>query len=297
MHPIGAGPGLLGESDRQLLENLHLTEKHYLTRAAALLFHPDPECFFRGSAVKIGYFASASDLRYHDEVQGCLFLQVGRVMELLLTKYLKAVISYEGIHRVESLPMPEPALREVLLNAIVHRDYAVPAPIQIRVYDDRLSIWNPGVLPEDWTIEKLLGPHASQPYNPNIANAFFRAGEIEAWGRGIQRVFEACEEAGSPPPQIRVEPGDFWFEFPFSPEYLEGVSGALTRETQGETPDRILVLLADNPDLTLAEVAEAVGKSLSAVERASAKLVKQGRLRFVGPRKGGHWEIIGKDDA
>lgn len=177
-----------------------------LKRAAVLLFHPDPERFVTGASVKVGYFASETDLRYQDEIVGDLFTQVGKTMELLLTKYLKAVISYEGIQRIESFPMPEPALREALLSAIVHRDYAVAAPIQTRVYADRLSIWNPGELPEGWSEARLLGPHASHPFNPGVANTFFRAGEIEAWGRGIERVFEACHRAGTPEPRIRVEP-------------------------------------------------------------------------------------------
>jgi hypothetical protein len=91
---------------------------------------------------------------------------------LLLTKYLKAVISYDGIVRVETFPVPRAALREALLNALVHRDYAVTAPVQIRVYENRLRMWNPAVLPEGWTLDTLLGAHSSSPYNPAIANAF-----------------------------------------------------------------------------------------------------------------------------
>ena len=89
-----------------------------------------------------------------------------------MTKYLKAMIRYEGIQRIETYPVPEDALREAVLNAVVHRDYAVAAQIQIRVYDNRLKIWNPGKLPENWSLEKLLSQHPSQPSNPDIANAF-----------------------------------------------------------------------------------------------------------------------------
>lgn len=147
-------------------------------------------------------------------------------MEVLLFKYLRAGIGYDGIHRVESYPMPESALREALLNAVVHRDYAIPAPIQIRVHDDCLRIYNPGSLPEGWTLERLLGPHPSRPYNPDIANAFFWAGEIESWGRGIDRVLRACGRAGTPKPEIHLEPGGLWFEFGFSADYLESVGVA-----------------------------------------------------------------------
>ena len=213
----------LDEDDAGLIEKLRLTDGDYLTKAGILLFHHDPERFVAGAHVKIGYFTDDSDVRFHDVISGDLFTQVDTTIELLLFKYLKAGISYEGIQRVERYPMPEPALREALLNAVVHRDYAVAASIQIRVQDDRLLIYNPGSLPEGWTLERLLGPHPSRPYNPDIANAFFWAGEIETWGRGIDRVFRACRRAGTTEPNIRLEPGGLWFEFEFSDEYLESV--------------------------------------------------------------------------
>ena len=221
----------LDADDASLVDRLRLTDGDYLTKAAVLLFHRDPERFVPGAHVKVGHFRNESDVLFHDVLSGGLFSQVARTMELLLFKYLKAGIGYDGIQRVESYPMPEPALREALLNAVVHRDYAVPAPIQIRVYDDRLRIYNPGSLPEGWTLEKLFGSHPSQPYNPDIAHAFFWAGEIETWGRGIDRVVRACRRAGTPRPEIRLEPGGLWFEFGFSDDYLKSVGVARERRT------------------------------------------------------------------
>jgi hypothetical protein len=107
-----------------LIEKLHLLDGDYLKRAAALLFDPDPERFFTGAFVKIGYFRTNADLLYHDEIHGDLFTQVEKTMDLLLTKYLRAGISYRGIQRVETFPVPEAALREALLNAIIHKDYS-----------------------------------------------------------------------------------------------------------------------------------------------------------------------------
>ncbi|MEP6905951.1 MAG: ATP-binding protein, partial [Gemmatimonadales bacterium] len=157
-----------------------------------MLFHHEPERFVTGSYVKIGYFRTHDDLLYHDEVHGDLFTQVSRTMDLLRTKYLKAAITYRGTQRVETFPVPEAALREAVLNAVIHKDYATGTPVQISVYADTLMIWNPGQLPTAWTVEKLREKHASQPFNPDVANVFFRAGEIEAWGRGIERIFGAC---------------------------------------------------------------------------------------------------------
>jgi ATP-dependent DNA helicase RecG len=90
----------------------------------------------------------------------------------------------------------------------------------ICVYEDKLSVWNPAVLPHGWTVEKLRGDHPSIPFNPDIANTFFRAGEIEAWGRGIHRIYEACSDANVPEPHLNFETGELLVEFPFSPEYL-----------------------------------------------------------------------------
>ena len=212
---------LLEEPDPILIEKLKLTEGDYLKRAAVLLFHEDPERFVTGAFVKIGFFRSESDLAYHDEIHGDLCTQTSGAVDLIRTKYLKAAIHYEGLQRIETYPVPYDALREAVLNALIHRDYAVTAPVQIKVFADRLKIWNPAVLPEGWNLEKLLGDHASHPYNPDIANAFFRAGEIESWGRGIQRIFEACRKNGAPEPLVSLDGHDLWTEFPFSPNYLK----------------------------------------------------------------------------
>ncbi|MDR1010183.1 MAG: putative DNA binding domain-containing protein [Opitutaceae bacterium] len=211
---------VLREKDVALLEKLKLTEGDYLKRAAVLLFHAEPRRYVTGAFVKIGFFRSESDLAYHDEINGDLFSQTRQTVDLVMTKYLKAAITYQGIQRIERYPVPREALREAVLNALIHRDYAVPAPVQIRVHEDRLRMWNPAILPERWTLKKLLNRHASLPYNPLVADAFFRAGEIEAWGRGIERIFQACRDGGAPAPLVSYDPNDLWLEFPFGEEYL-----------------------------------------------------------------------------
>jgi len=218
---------ILNENDENILENLKLTEKSLLKRAAVLLFHSDPEKFVTGAFVKIGYFQSDTELIYQDEVHGNLFEQVEKTIEILFTKYIKAIISYEGIHRVETYEYPKDAVREALLNAIAHKDYAYGYPIQISVYDDKLMIWNEGRLPENWTVKKLLQKHSSKPRNPDIANAFFRAGYIEAWGRGTIKIIEQSKKHGLPTPEFKSEGSDFWIIFNkdiFNKENLENLN-------------------------------------------------------------------------
>ena len=214
----------LDEPDTMLLERLRLLDGAYLKRAAALLFHPDPEAFIGGAWIKVGAFGTDdADLRFQDEVHGPLLSQVEATVELLKAKYLKALISYQGLQRIETLQVPEAALREALLNAVVHKDYASSVPVQISVYPDRLLIWNAGQLPPAWTVERLLGKHPSVPFNPDVANTFFRAGQIESWGRGIERMIQVCRAAGAPDPVLRHEETGLWVEFAFpTPSDLRG---------------------------------------------------------------------------
>lgn len=204
---------VLTDSDELLLNNLKLTDGDYLKRAAVLLFHPDPEKFVTNAYVKIGFFESDSDLRFQDEVHGNLFEQVEKTMELLFTKYIKAMISYDDIYRIETFEYPKEAVREALLNAIAHKDYTGATPIQISVYKDKIMIWNYGELPENWTIDTLQKKHSSVPHNPDISNAFFRIGYIEAWGRGIRKMNEQCAVAGLPQPLYYYESSGFWVVF------------------------------------------------------------------------------------
>ncbi len=193
------------EDERGILHGLRLRHGDQLKRAAALLFHFDPEQFFPGAFIKIGYFFTDDDLRYQDAIRGNLFDQIDGAIDLLTTKYLVARVDYRGLQRVERYSLPIEALREALLNALVHKDYAAGVPIQISVYDDRLILWNGGSLPEDWNVRQLLRKHPSVPRNPLLANAFFLTGHIEAWGRGIEKMFRACREYGVPEPVISAD--------------------------------------------------------------------------------------------
>jgi ATP-dependent DNA helicase RecG len=223
-------PTILDEDDVNLLKKLHLFEGKYLKRAALLLFHPDPEEFVTGAFIKIGFFHSNSDLRYHDEIHGDLFTQMDKTMDFLLTKYLNAAISYEGLQRVETYPAPEEALREALLNAVAHKDYGSCVPIQISVHPDKIYFWNSAELQHGWTVETLLGKHESVPFNPDIAHTFFLAGMIESWGRGIERVLTLCHNAGIPSPEIRYQSSGLWFMFPF----LEKFAVATEKESRNQ---------------------------------------------------------------
>lgn len=216
-----------------------------LKRAALLLFHEDPERWVTGAFVKIGMFRTDADLLFHDEVHGDLFRQMEGSIDLLRTKYMIAHITYEGVQRVETFPVPEAALREAVLNALIHKDYAAGTPIQISVYRDKLMIWNPGPLPATWTAERLLQKHPSLPANPDVAHTFFRSGLIEAWGRGFERMAEACRAAGTPGPNVRHDGAGLWTEWQWEEagQVAGQVTGEVTGEVAGEVTGEVLRLL------------------------------------------------------
>ncbi|MGQ1788460.1 ATP-binding protein [Saccharicrinis sp. GN24d3] len=215
---------VLSDTNDHLIENLQLKENDYIKRAAILLFHPNPEKFVTGAYIKIGYFLSDENLKFQDEVHGNIFEQVEKTMDLLFSKYIHSSISYEGLNRVEKYEYPKDAVREALLNAVSHKDYSEGVPIQISVYQDKIIFWNEGKLPDNWTIEKLLTKHPSKPFNPDIANALFRSGYIESWGRGTIKMINECVNFGIPKPIYFYDMSGFWVEFRkenLNPEYLK----------------------------------------------------------------------------
>jgi ATP-dependent DNA helicase RecG len=290
-----------------LLDNLGLCSGTYLKRAAALLFADDPERLVGGASIKLGFFVTETDLRYQDEVRGPLIQQVDRAMELLTTKYLKAYISYQGIQRIERFVVPREALREALLNAVIHKDYSCGIPIQIRVYDHQVRMWNDGHLPEGWTADTLLGAHASRPFNPLIAAAFFRAGMIESWGRGIEKIFSACAAAGCPKPLFQTAQGGLTLTFS-EPAWLKEVAPEASGITQPQglgkglgkelgkeldpTRKAIVQAMREDASVTTAMLAERLDLSTTAIENHIRFLRESAVIQRVGGRSVGHWEVL-----
>ena len=188
-------------SPLEVLQNLNLVDDEgKLKLAAILLFGKNPNRYFVTNEFKIGRFVnSESDLVIQDVIEGNILQMADKVMSVLKSKYLVAPISYEGLHRKETLEIPESALREAIYNAIVHKDYA-GASIQMKVWNDKVELWNDGSLPEGYTVDTLFRKHTSKPRNKNIANAFYKAGFIESWGRGIDKIRTEIQSAGLPEP-------------------------------------------------------------------------------------------------
>jgi ATP-dependent DNA helicase RecG len=290
---------ILSENNASIIDKLNLKEGDFLTTAAVLLFHEDPEKWVTGAYVKIGFFESHSELLYQDEVHGPLLEQAKTVVDLVYHKYLRAKISYEGLVRRERYPYPVDALREAVLNAIVHKNYSYGNPIQISVYDNCLYIANDGSLPETWTIEDLYQKHPSKPHNPNIAYVFYLAGFIETWGRGIEKILEACRKDGIPLPEYRVKPTDIMLKFNAPADRIirkpaEKVPDKVTNKVTEKAAARykvILDLISDDPSVSTTAMSTKVNVSRKTVKSDLAALKSLGIVERKGPPRGGYWII------
>jgi len=274
---------VLKDTNKELLLNLLLLDEgtNQLKRGAAMLFHPYPERYVTGAYVKLGFFAGEDDdLVFQDEIHGPLMLQVDNTMKLLKERYLIYAISYEGHHRQENIQYPEDALRESVLNALAHKDYTSGIPIQISVYPDHLVIWNPGQLPQNWTVRKLFEKHSSQPYNPALANTFFRAGDIESWGRGYRRIVRHVEKAQLLPPIIETDGG-------IMVTYYNDVERQVSAMGLEERMYPILNYVLKNKRITNSEAQRLLSISKPTATRLLKKL--DGILELIGTRGQGSY--------
>lgn len=177
----------------EIFEKLLLTENGQLKRAAIILFGKTQSRFYPNTFVKIGSFDN-NDILFHEVEEGNLIELLRNVLNQLNHKFLIRQIHFEGMYRIEKGEYPVAAIRETLLNALIHRNY-MGAQTQIRVYDDKISIWNEGGLPEGMNLEALKRPHSSKPGNPIIADVCFKGGLIDAWGSGTIKIIDTCKQA------------------------------------------------------------------------------------------------------
>jgi ATP-dependent DNA helicase RecG len=305
---------------KDVISNLGLMDDGVPCNGALLLFGKHPQRRFVTSSFKIGRFGSTNyDLLSQEIVDGNLIQMPDRVMRTLSDKYLIRPIHYEGLQRVEPLELPEDALREIICNSIVHRDHQ-GTWTQMSIYNDHIRLWNEGKLPEDLSIEKLMGKHTSKPRNPKMAEAFYRAGFIEAWGRGIEKIVNGFKADGLTPPTFEIEQGGMTVNIPRERFVAINLKGTTDDEQSGnggkelgddpnqnrtktelkpnqnrtkkDEKDQIMELIRNDSQITRAELAVQLQLHESSVQRRLEALVKAGNIRHIGPANGGSWQII-----
>ena len=308
------------DSVEKVLKNLEvMTDDDELTLAALLLFGKNPQHYCLNARIKIGRFGhSQAALMNQDLIDGDLIRMADRVMEALDAKYLIRPIHYEGMQRIEPLEIPEDGLREILYNLEIHKDYNGPDSL-IRVFDDCITFWNQGSLPAGITPESIFRPHDSQPRNRLIANAFYMAGFVEAWGRGYELITEAFTKEGLEVPTIEEEFGgvrvivkrEIFYGIqhggrvdPKTGRLIKaGDTKNVTNDVTKKLTERQRVILemlpfgdienvTKNERVTTALLAGRFGKDPRTIKRDMKVLQDLGIVTHVGPSNGGYWKRL-----
>lgn len=160
------------------------------------------------------------------------------------------------------------------MNAVVHNDYSSQAPIQIKVFSDRLTVYNSGGLPLGWTLDKLLGSHRSVPRNPSMANVFFRAGLIESFGRGIDMIMSQFNGRDVLAPVF--ETGIDEFSVTFSNEM--GSQGGCRSEDADQRLRKVLTFLSTCNGVTYRQISEGTGFSVRQIQRLVGGSIDDGSI-------------------
>ena len=287
----------LNISNEELLSKLKLLSNGKLKRSAVLLFYGDPSIVQNGSYVKIGKFANGT-VEYHDDLEGSLISTADKIVDLIYLKYLKAKITYEHDRRVETYPFARNAIREAIYNAIAHNCYMYGTPIQIRIEEEQIIISNRCILPEGWTAETLMQPHDSIPYNPDIANVFYRAGYIETWGQGIQKICDECTTLGAELPRYEILGTGIRVYFPAlksalidQPKMPKHQSTEDNGALESAMVLRIIEILKEEPDISQEALAGRLGSTRRIIQKHINVLKEAGRIERVEGKRYGHWEI------
>lgn len=275
LNPISDGP-------LDVLRKHELIRDGQVSNACYLLF-ANERCMF--STIELGRFQTPTVIKDESRCQTDLFSEVDATIDFI-TKHINKnlVITGKPVHEAV-WEYPLGAVREIVINAVVHRDYSLSSDSIIKVFDNRIEIFNPGGLPRGITIDKLLsGDYVSTPGNRLIAELFKDAGVIEKYGSGIQRVLGICKEYGCPSPEIREISNGLMvvlYSAKKSRSDLKKVGG-----TKGGIAT-LLKYIDKKPGMRANYLAEEMNTPPKTIEKQLAKLSKEGEIEFRGSKKSG----------
>jgi ATP-dependent DNA helicase RecG len=273
-----------------VLDSVGLLSKNKLLNAALILFGKAPEKIFFNAKLICSVFASTNTANIIDqkEFQGDLFYLLKEAEKYIL-KNINIGMKVEGLYRKDIPEINQEALREALINAFLHRDYYDPDFISLFIFKDRIEIRNPGSLFGGLTIKDILRKHISKRRNEVIADIFNRAHLGERKGRGISLILE------KEPDTVFESIGQTFIttlkrkHFELSKELVDGLVDGLV-----ETQRKIILLMSDNPKISIRELHNQIGISTTAIDKHIIKLKNMGIIQRIGSAKSGYWKIVTK---
>lgn len=280
------------ESDLERIVSAYdLKSDGKLTLTAGIAFSERPRSLDDGAFLKIGKFDTEKVLRREDYIEVPGILIPSKTLQILNDRYTPPSFIYDDANAVRRTvyDYPENAVRELIVNAIVHKDYRVHEPVTVAVYDDHLEISCIGGLPKGWTANNLLKDHKSIRRNRTLANLFHDAGLMENWGQGIKRVIESCKSNGNPPPRFEVHT-DALYAIVYKSDRTSP-SKYRTTEKLENMDKQIVGLMLMSPRISASEIARIIGVSSRTVERHIAALEMKEMVHREGNVKSGVWVV------
>ncbi|MFH1077523.1 MAG: ATP-binding protein [Pseudomonadota bacterium] len=264
------------------LKTLNLLKNGKPTNACMLLFSKEPK--YLQSEVKCIRFSGNEPVKPYIDFQtldGNVFDMIDKAEDFVLRNIRKAIWLVPGqVQREEKYEYPPDAIREAIINAVVHRDYESPSKVQVRVFDSSIELWNPGVLPSDITIEDLKKEHRSVPRNPLLFKQLFWVKYVEDVGGGTLDMIRQCREWGILEPEFKIITGAFVvvFRLPLSTENMEKLG---LNDRQIKAVDYV----GKKGAITNKEYMGLTGASRITATRDLTVLVEKGVFRIVGRGK------------
>lgn len=284
------------------LRSLNVADETRVKNAGIFFFAEDIYKHLHHVEITLLAFKGADRLHIYDrrDVRDDLLTQYHEAV-FFLKKHLNIRTEIKGFDRKDIYEIPLDVLREAVVNALMHRDYSIRGTqVMVEVYDDRVEIVNPGALPKGLSIKKL--GNVSIRRNEIVADLFSRMHMVERTGMGIRKMRTAMLAAGLQEPVFETAEPEGFFRAIFrrSPKFAlkeekpssEKKFGDKFGEGSEKSSEKILEILHRRNSASAREIAEALGLTPRAIEKQIAALKAAGRLRRVGPPKGGHWEII-----
>ena len=276
------------------LRKLALVAGESTTQAAVVAFAVEPFPDYPQCALRLARFRGVTKAEFLDQQQltGHAF-KLLREADVFLRRHLPVAGRFESgvMERIDEPLFPPLALREALVNALIHRDYSiVGGAVSVAVYDDRLEVISTGTLPFGLTVSDLVRDHESRPRNPLLADLFYRRGLIEKWGRGTQKIIDLCVAAGHPPPEFDERAGDVVVRFlPSGYVPPHRVVHDLTDRQR-----RILHALRDRKPVRAEVIRKTIAPDLpDRTFRHDLKSLKDwGLIRTVGRGTGSAWVLV-----
>ncbi len=280
----------------RLLRNMNLaTDEGMLNLAGVLLFAERPEWIKPQFVVKaIRYPGNEIHITDYLDTEDC----VGPLRKIFddamafIMRNLYKVQAGRGVNAPGLPEIPESVFEELLVNALVHRDYMISAPVRLFIFDNRIEIVSPGHLPDNLTVEKIMAGN-SNIRNP-ILVSYAAKGLLpyHGLGSGIRRALNAWPHIDFTDDREGCLFTATVYRTPVDKLAPTSGSPKSSPKSSPKTEDRIIELIRHDPSVTTESLGMALGITKRAVLKQIDKLKTQGRLRRVGPARGGYWEII-----